>query len=122
MGKYRTDDKIAQMEAKLLQLAQAPPTGTEPPAPAHPSLPAKPGTHPQPTSASVGAAPAPMPKIKPPLPRSARPPSPSQQPLAVAGSMLCATSSRKSNAALKGVKIVRKKDKPKVEGAGEGSS
>jgi len=118
----RTDDKIAQMEAKLLQLAQAPPTGTEPPAPAHPSLPAKPGTHPQPTSASVEVAPTSVPKIKPPLPRVAPPPSPSQQPLAVASSMLCATSSRKSNAALKGVKIMRKKDKPRVEGAGEGSS
>jgi hypothetical protein len=35
---------------------------------------------------------------------------------------LHAPSSRKSNAPLKGVKIVRKKDKPKVEGAGEGSS
>jgi len=102
-----------------LQLAQAPPTGTEPPAPAHPSLPAKPGTHPQPTSPSVETAPTPMPKIKPPLPRVTRPPSPSQQPLAVAGSMLCATSSRKSNAALKGVKIVRRKDKPKVEGTGD---
>ena len=105
-----------------MQLAQAPATGTEPPAPAHPSLPARPGTRPQPTSASVEAVPTPMPKIKQPLPRVARPPSPSQQPLAVAGSMLCTTSSRKSNAGLKGVKIVRKKDKPKVEGAGEGSS
>ena len=119
---YRTNDKIAQMEAKLLQLAQAPPTGTQLPAPAHPSLPAKPGTHPQSTSASIEAAPAPMPRIKPLLPRVARPPSPQPQPLAVTGSVLCATSSRKSNAALKGVKIVRKKEKPKVERTGEGSS
>jgi hypothetical protein len=119
---YRTDDKIAQMEAKLLQLAQAPPTGTQPPAPAHPSLPAKPGTHAQSISAPVEAAPAPMPRLKPPLPRVARPQSPPQQPLAVTGSVLHAPSSRKSNAPLKGVKIVRKKDKPKVEGGGEGSS
>jgi hypothetical protein len=33
-----------------------------------------------------------------------------------------AVPSRKSNAGLKGVKIVRKKDKTKVEGTGEGSS
>jgi hypothetical protein len=116
----RTDDKIAQMEAKLLQLAQAPPTGTQPPAPLHPSLPAKPGTHSQSTAPAVNAAPPiATPRIKPPLPRVARPPSP---PTVTSSALRAAPSSRKSNAGLKGVKFVRKKDKPKVEGAGEGSS
>ncbi|KAH9975281.1 hypothetical protein BGW80DRAFT_1296273, partial [Lactifluus volemus] len=63
----KTDDKIAQMEAKLQQLAQAPPTGTQPSAPAHPSLPAKPGTRPQ--QPAVKTAPVPAPSIPPPLPR-----------------------------------------------------
>jgi len=127
----RTNDKIAQMEAKLLQLAQAPLTGTEPAAPAHPSLPAKPGPvahQPQPISnAPVKAVPVgppnPNPRMKPPLPlpRVARPPSPPQPP-SVTGASLRVPQTRKSNAGLKGVKIVRKKDKTKVEGAGEESS
>ena len=107
----RTDDKIAQMEAKLLQLAQAPPTGTQPPAPAHPSLPAKPGTRPQ---ATPRTAPAPAPSIPPPLPRVPNhPPSPLPAP----SSAPRAAPPRKSNAGLKGVKIVRRKDKAKGEGA-----
>jgi hypothetical protein len=119
---YRTDDRIAQMEAKLQQLAQAPPTGTEPPDPAHPSLPAKPGAHPQSASnAPVKAAPTtvPTPRTKPPLPLVSRVPSP---PPPVTSSAVRAVPSRKSNAGLKGVKFVRKKDKTKVEGTGEGSS
>ena len=118
----RTGDRIAQMEAKLLQLAQAPPTGTLPAEPAHPSLPAKPGAHPQSASnASVKATPGPvpMPRTKPPLAHVSRPPSP---PPPVTGSVLRAPPARKSNAGLRGVKIVRKKDKAKVEGIGEGSS
>ncbi|KAI9450588.1 RNA-binding domain-containing protein, partial [Russula earlei] len=118
----RTDDKIAQMEAKLLQLSQASPTGTEPPASAHPSLPAKPGIHPQSIStAPAKAVPAPTPRIKPPLPRVSRPPSPPRLTPAT-GPILRPTMSRKSNAGLKGVKIVRRKDKAKVEGTGEDSS
>lgn len=121
---HRTGDRIAQMEAKLLQLAQAPPTGILPPEPAHPSLPAKPGAHPQSaSSASVKTASAPIPvpvaRTKPPLPHVPRPPSP---PLTVTGPVSRAAPARKSNAGLRGVKIVRKKDKAKVERAGEGSS
>jgi len=102
-----------------LQLAQAPPTGTLPPEPAHPSLPAKPGAHPQPTSnASVKATPVPAPRTKPPLPHVSRPASPPP----VTSSVLRTVPSRKSNAGLKGVKIVRKKDRAKVDGAGEASS
>lgn len=112
---YRTDDRIAQMEAKLQQLAQAPPTGTRPPEPAHPSLPAKPGAHPQSASnAPVKAAPTTV-----PIPLVSRLPSPAPP---VTSSVARAVPSRKSNAGLKGVKFVRKKDKTKVEGAGEGSS
>ncbi|KAH9994650.1 hypothetical protein BJV77DRAFT_993989 [Russula vinacea] len=121
MTRSRTGDRIAQMEAKLLQLAQAPPTGTLPPEPAHPSLPAKPGTHPPSASnASIKATavPAPIPRTKPPLPRVSRPPSPPP----VTGPVVRAAPLRKSNAGLRGVKIVRKKDKAKVEGTGEGSS
>ncbi|KAH9991992.1 hypothetical protein BJV74DRAFT_835638 [Russula compacta] len=124
--KTKTDDKIAQMEAKLQQLAQAPPTGTQLPAPVHPSLPMKPGTRPQstapaPSKAAPGLAPVPAPRVKPPLPRASRPPSP---PPVVASSVLRNTApSRKSNAGLlKGVKIVRRKDKTKVDGTGEGPS
>jgi hypothetical protein len=105
----------------LQQLAQAPPTGTQPPEPVHPSLPAKPSANPQSTSnVSVKAAPTtvPIPRTNPSLPLVSRLPSP---PL-VTSSVLRAGSSRKTNAGLKGVKIVRKKDKTKVEGAGEGSS
>lgn len=121
---YRTDDRIAQMEAKLQQLAQAPPTGTQPPEPAHPSLPAKPGAYPQTASnAPVKAAPTtttvPVSGTKPSLPLVSRLPSPTPP---VTSSVARAVPSRKSNAGLKGVKIVRKKDKTKVEGAGEGSS
>jgi hypothetical protein len=110
------------MEAKLQQLAQAPPTGTQPPEPAHPSLPAKPGAHPQSASnAPVKAAPTTVstPRTKPPLPLVSRLPSP---PPPVTSSVVRAVPSRKGNAGLKGVKFVRKKDKTKVEGAGEGSS
>lgn len=117
---YRTNDRIAQMEAKLQQLAQAPPTGTQPPEPAHPSLPAKPGAHMQSASnAQVKAPPAtaPMPVTSLPLvSKLASPPPP------VTSSVVRAVPLRKSNAGLKGVKIVRKKDKTKVEGGGEGSS
>lgn len=112
---YRTNDRIAQMEAKLQQLAQAPPTGTQPPEPAHPSLPAKPGTHPQSAPNShvkVTPTTAPMPETS--LPLVSRLPSP---PPPATSSVVRAVSSRKSNAGLKGVKIVRKKDKTKVEGA-----
>ncbi len=116
---YRTDDRIAQMEAKLQQLAQAPPTGTQPPEPAHPSLPVKPGAHPQSTSNPPVKAAVPTPRTKPPLPLVSRLPSP---PPPVTSSVARAVPSRKSNAGLKGVKFVRKKDKTKVEGAGEGSS
>ncbi|KAI0288336.1 hypothetical protein BC826DRAFT_1166255 [Russula brevipes] len=95
----RTDDKIAQMEAKLLQLAQAPPTGTQPPAPVHPSLPAKPGPHSQSTAPAVNAAPPiAAPRVKPPLPRVARPPSP---PAVTSAVLRAAPSSRKSNPGLK---------------------
>src|SRR5712672_360952 len=108
------------MEAKLLQLAQAPPTGTGPAASAHPSLPAKPVpvAHQQPQSisnapvkaVSVGP-PNPNPRMKPPLPlhRVARPSSPPQLPPAT-DALLRVPQTRKSNAGLKGVKIVRKKD------------
>ncbi|KAI0300113.1 hypothetical protein B0F90DRAFT_1725070 [Multifurca ochricompacta] len=112
-ARSRTDDKIAQMEAKLQQLAQAPPTGTQPSVPAHPSLPVKPGTHLQPT---IKAAPVPLPSKPPPLPRVSKPPSL----LPSTSSLLRTVPPRKSNAGLKGVKIVRKKDKTKDEGAGEG--
>ena len=104
----RTGDKIAQMEAKLVQLAQASATADQPTVPAHPSLPAKPGTA-QPT---VKAAPSPS--IKPPLPRVPEPSSPSLPTPAV----LRAPPPRKSNALLKGVKIVRRKDRAKGEGTG----
>jgi hypothetical protein len=110
------------MEAKLQQLAQAPPTGTQPPEPVHPSLPAKPSANPQSTSnISVKAAPTtvPIPRTNPSLPLVSRLPSP---PPPVTSSVLRAAPLRKTNAGLKGVKIVRKKDKTKVEGAGEGSS
>ncbi|KAI0251047.1 hypothetical protein BJV78DRAFT_1214050 [Lactifluus subvellereus] len=113
-ARTKTDDKIAQMEAKLLQLAQAPPTGTQPRAPAHPSLPAKPGTRPQ--GATARTAPAPTPSIPPPLPRVPKPPSPLPAP----PSAPRAAPPRKSNPGLKGVKIVRRKDKVKGEGAGGG--
>lgn len=118
---YRTDDRIAQMEAKLQQLAQAPPTGIQPPEPAHPSLPAKPGAHPQSAlNAPVKAAPTTAPpRTKPPLPLVSRLPSPTPP---ITSSVVRAVPSRKSNGGLKGVKIVRKKEKTKVEGGGEGSS
>jgi len=123
MARSRTDDRIAQMEAKLEQLAQAPPTGTQPPEPAHPSLPAKPGTHPQSASSNAPVKAAPttvsIPRTKPPSPLVSRLPSP---PPPVTSSVVRAVPSRKSNAGLKGVKFVRKKDRTKVEGAGEGSS
>lgn len=107
---YRTGDKIAQMEAKLVQLAQASASAIsdQPAVSAHPSLPAKPGTA-QPT---VKAAPSPS--IKPSLPRIPEPSSPSLPTPAV----LRAPPPRKSNALLKGVKIVRRKDKVKGEGTG----
>ena len=96
------------MEAKLLQLAQA--TDVQSTTPAHPSLPAKPGTA-QPT---VKAAPPsiPPPGIKPPLPRAPEPPSPSLPAPVVPR----AAPSRKGNSLLKGVKIVKRKDKVKGEG------
>ncbi len=109
------------MEAKLQQLAQAPPTGTQPPEPAHPSLPAKPGGHPQSASSAsvtVASTPVTIHRSKPPLPLVSRLPSPPP----ATSSVLRAAPSRKSNVGLKGVKIVRRKDKTKLEGAGDGSS
>lgn len=103
------------MEAKLQQLAQAPPTGTEPPGPAHPSLPAKPGAHPSNAPAKAAPTIAPISETKPSL--VSRLPSPMPP---VTSSVVRAVPSRKSNAGLKGVKIVRKKDRTKVEGTGEG--
>lgn len=107
----RTGDKIAQMEAKLVQLAQASASATpdQPTVPAHPSLPAKPGTV-QPT-VKAGAHPS---SIKPPLPRAPEPPSPSLP----ASAVMRAPLPRKGNALLKGVKIVRKKDRAKGDGTG----
>jgi hypothetical protein len=99
------------MEAKLQQLAQAPPTGTQPSAPAHPSLPAKPGTRPQQSAAKT--APVPAPSIPPPLPRVRKPPS--LLPAPPPASRIAPP--RKGNAGLKGVKIMRRKDKVKDEGA-----
>ena len=81
--------------------------------------------HPQSSSsnASVKATPGPVPtpRTKLPLACVSRPPSPPPPP-PVSGSVLRAPPARKSNAGLRGVKIVRKKDKAKVEGIGEGSS
>jgi len=113
------------MEAKLLQLTQAPLTGTEASTPAHPSLPAKPlpvAHQPQPISnasakaVSVGPT-NPNSRMKPPLAlsRVARPPSPPQPP-PITGALLGVPQMRKSNAGLKGVKIVRKRDRTKVDG------
>ncbi|KAH9003325.1 hypothetical protein EDB86DRAFT_3073107 [Lactarius hatsudake] len=65
-----TGDKIAQMEAKLLQLAETPATAAQHVASAHPSLPAKPGTvHSQPT-VKAAAPSVPPPGIEPQLPRA----------------------------------------------------
>ncbi|KAH9027282.1 hypothetical protein EDB84DRAFT_1500451 [Lactarius hengduanensis] len=110
----RTGDKIAQMEAKLLQLAQTPATAAQHTASAHPSLPAKPGTaHSQPTvKAAVPSVPPPG--IEPQLPRAPEPPSPSLPVPAVPR----AAPPRKSNTVLKGVKIVRRKDRARDEGTG----
>ncbi|KAI9438534.1 hypothetical protein H4582DRAFT_1949277 [Lactarius indigo] len=110
----RTGDKIAQMEAKLLQLAQTPATTAQHTASVHPSLPAKPGTaHSQPT-VKAAAPSAPLPDIRPQLPCAPEPPSPSLP----VPTVLRAAPPRRSNAALKGVKIVKKKDRARDEGTG----
>jgi len=103
------------MEAKLQQIAQETAAATSPdtqPAPAHPSLPAKPGTihsQPQPTVKAAASL--------TPLPRIPKPPSPVPSPSLPTPAVLRAAPPRKSNAMLKGVKIVRKKDRGK-EGTG----
>ena len=102
------------MEAKLLQLAQVPATAGQSTVPAHPSLPAKPGTAQSQPTVKEAVPSAPPPGIRPPLPRVPEPPSPSRS----APAVLRAAPPRKSNAVLKGVKIVRKKDKAKGEGTG----
>ncbi|KAH8996212.1 hypothetical protein EDB92DRAFT_1793959 [Lactarius akahatsu] len=110
----RTGDKIAQMEAKLLQLAQTPATAAQHTASAHPSLPAKPGTAHSQATVKAAVPSVPPPGIEPQLPRAPEPPSPSL-PVPAA---LRAAPPRKSNTVLKGVKIVRKKDRVRDEGTG----